>query len=37
MPQTASDKFATDVQNVGVAMLPCLADALIPVIDSASN
>jgi len=37
MPQTASARLATDVQNAGVALLPCFVEALMPVIDSANN
>jgi len=37
MPQTALARLETDVQNAGVVVLPCFAEALMPVIDSANN
>jgi len=37
MPQIASARFVTDVQNAGAVTAPCFADALMPVIDSANN
>jgi len=37
MPHTASARLATDVQNAGDVMVPCFAEELMPVIDSANN
>jgi len=37
MPQTASARLATDVQNAGDDTFPSFAEALMPVIDSANN
>jgi len=37
IPQTASARLATAVQNAGVVLLPCLVEALMPVIESASS
>jgi len=37
MPQTASARLATAVQNAGVVLLPCLDEALMPVIESANS